>query len=51
MQEEYYIVDFESITINRETYDKLNDEKDIEFFHQWILENARIDQIIKEDEK
>ena len=50
-EEEYYIVDFESITIDRETYDKLNDEKDIEFFHQWILENARIDQIIRGDQR
>ena len=51
MDEEYYIVDFESVTIDRETYDKLEDEMAIEFYHQWILEHARIDQIIRGDEK
>jgi hypothetical protein len=51
MEEEYYIVDFESVTIDRETYDKLEDETAIEFYHQWILEHARIDQIIRGDEK
>ena len=51
MEEEYYIVDFESVTIDRETYDKLEDEMAIEFYHQWILEHARIDQIIRGDEK
>ena len=50
-EEEYYIVDFESRIIDRETYDKLNDEEAIEFYHQWLLENARIEQIIREDEK
>lgn len=51
MEEEYYIVDFESVTIDRETYDKLEDEMAIEFYHQWILEHARIGQIIRGDEK
>ena len=51
MEEEYYIVDFESVTIDRETYDKLEDEMAIEFYHQWILEHARIDQIVRGDEK
>ena len=49
MEEEYYIVDFESVTIDRETYDKL--ENDAEYAIQWIQENARIDQIIRGDEK
>jgi hypothetical protein len=48
-EEEYYIVDFESITIDRETYDKL--ENDAEFCKSWIQENASIDQIIRGDEK
>ena len=49
MEEEYYIVDFESLTIDRETYDKL--ENDAEFCKSWIQENASIDQIIRGDEK
>tara|TARA_R100000734_G_scaffold255_1_gene381 strand:+ start:110 stop:259 length:150 start_codon:yes stop_codon:yes gene_type:complete len=49
MEEEYYIVDFESVTIDRETFDKL--DKDAEYAIQWVRENARIDQIIGGDEK
>ena len=49
MEDEYYIVDFESVTIDRETYDKL--ENDSQYAIQWVLENARIDQIIRGDEK
>jgi hypothetical protein len=50
--EDKYIVDFGSVYIDQETYDKLDDA---EFCRQWIQENAYIDQVIKnfikEDEK
>ena len=49
MEEEYYIVDFESVTIDRETYDKL--ENDPQYAIDWIINNAKIDQIIRGDEK
>ena len=49
MEEEYYIVDFESVTIDRETYDKL--ENDSQYAIDWIINNAKIDQIIRGDEK
>ena len=47
--EEYYIVDFESVTIDRETYDKL--ENDPQYAIDWIINNAKIDQVIRGDEK
>ena len=50
--EDKYIVDFGSVYIDQETYDKLDDA---EFCRRWIQENAYIDQVIKnfikEDEK
>tara|TARA_R100000030_G_scaffold75089_1_gene58264 strand:+ start:223 stop:426 length:204 start_codon:yes stop_codon:yes gene_type:complete len=49
MEEEYFIVDFESVTIDRETYDKL--ENDPQYAIDWIINNAKIDQIIRGDEK
>ena len=49
MEEEYYIVDFESVTIDRETYDKL--ENDPQYAIDWIINNAKVDQIIRGDEK
>ena len=45
----YYIVDFESLSIDEETYNKLME--DAEFCRSWIQENASIDQIIPGDEK
>ena len=49
MEEEYFIVDFESVTIDKETYDKL--ENDPQYAIDWIINNAKIDQIIRGDEK
>ena len=49
VEEEYFIVDFESVTIDRETYDKL--ENDPQYAIDWIINNAKIDQIIRGDEK
>lgn len=49
MEEEYFIVDFESVTIDRETYDKM--ENDSQYLIDWIINNAKIDQIIRGDEK
>ena len=47
MEQEYYTVDFGSLTVDKETADKL--ENDAEFRRRWIQENAYLDQIIKED--
>ena len=49
MEEEYYIVDFESVTIDRQTSDKL--VNDPQYAIDWIINNAKIDQIIRGDEK
>lgn len=40
-----YTVDFESVTIDEETYEKLMSDKD--YLLQWVRDNASIDQIIK----
>ena len=44
--EENYTVDFGSVSVDKETADRL--ENDAEYATQWIMENAYIDQIIKE---
>ena len=43
---ENYTVDFGSVSVDKETADRL--ENDAEYAIQWIMENAYIDQIIKE---
>ena len=47
IRDRYYTVDFGSLTVDKETADKL--ENDAEFRRRWIQENAYLDQIIKED--
>jgi len=40
-----YTVDFESTTVDEETYKKLMSDKD--YLLQWVRDNASIDQIIE----
>ena len=42
--ETQYIVDFGSISVTKETKDKLENDK--EYLEQWIKDNAYLDQII-----
>ena len=45
-EEQTYIVDFGSVTIEQDEYDKLTTDE--EYARKWIIDNAYIDQIIKE---
>ena len=45
-EEQTYIVDFGSVTIEQDEYDKLTTDED--YARKWIIDNAYIDQIIKE---
>ena len=45
-EEQTYSVDFGSITIGQDEYDKLTTDND--YARKWVIDNAYIDQIIKE---
>ena len=45
-EEKIYFVDFGSVTIGQDEYDKLTTDED--YARKWIIDNAYIDQIIKE---
>ena len=45
-EEQTYVVDFGSVTIEQDEYDKLTTDED--YARRWIIDNAYIDQIIKE---
>ena len=45
-EEQTYVVDFGSVTIEQDEYDKLTTDED--YARKWIIDNAYIDQIIKE---
>ena len=45
-EEQTYSVDFGSITIGQDEYDKLTTDND--YARKWVIDNAYIDQIIKD---
>lgn len=45
-EEKIYFVDFGSVTIGQDEYDKLTTDED--YARKWIIDNAYIDQIIEE---
>ena len=45
-EEKIYFVDFWSVTIGQDEYDKLTTDED--YARKWIIDNAYIDQIIEE---